>query len=343
VTTFWFVVLAVLWGGFLILEGFDFGVGALQRVVGANDEEQTEAVNTIAPVWDGNEVWLVVAGAATFAAFPVWYGTMFSGMYLAFVLLLVALILRGVAIIFRTKHESVGWRRNWTNTLAISSLVAPLVVGIGLANLLSGLPIDGSQEFTGTFWTLFRGYPVLTGVTLLLLTLFHGAAFLMMRTHGVIRDRSVRWARRLGPITAVAVTAMAIWTYVLGAGGVVPAIVGVAAVLAILAAVWFAFERRDSWAFTATTVSIALAVAALFTNLYPRVMVSSLGSQFDLTITNTSSAAYSLKIMTIVLAIFLPVVLIYQGWTYYVFRRRLIGAPVDPAASLRNAADPAAE
>jgi len=324
-TTFWFIVLAILWTGFMVLEGFDFGVGVLHRWLGRDDESRRALITTIGPVWDGNEVWLITAGAATFAAFPAWYATMFSGYYLAVVLLLVALILRGVAIEFRGKRDSVRWRNSWSDILATSSIIAPLVVGIALANLLYGLPIDADQEFTGTLFTLFNGYSVLTGVTFVAITLLHGAAFLMLKTDGELHDRSARTARTLAPIAVLAVLAMVIWTHVLAGHGFLLNIVELTAIVAVLGAWWLVREGRPGWAFTATTVTIAGVVLSLFTNLYPRVMVSSLGAQFDLTIQNTSSAPYSLKVMTVVVAIFLPTVLVYQGWTYYVFRKRLAG------------------
>ncbi|MGF7236670.1 MAG: cytochrome d ubiquinol oxidase subunit II [Frankia sp.] len=323
--TFWFIVLAILWSGFMVLEGFDFGVGVLHRWVGRDDESRRALIATIGPVWDGNEVWLITAAAATFAAFPGWYATMFSGYYLALVLLLVALILRGVAIEFRGRRDSARWRNRWSAVLAGSSIVAPLVVGVALADLLYGLPIDANQEFTGSFFTLFNGYSVLTGVTFAAISLLHGAAFLMMKTDRELHDRSARVARSLAPVAVVAVFATVIWTHVLGDHGFLLNVVELTALVAALAAWWLVREGRPGGAFTATTVTIAGVVLALFTNLYPRVMVSSLGARFDLTIHNTASAPYALKVMTVIVSIFLPGVLIYQGWAYHVFRKRVAG------------------
>ena len=190
---FWFIVIAILWTGFFVLEGFDFGVGMLHSVVGRDDAERRAAINTIGPLWDGNEVWLIVAGAAMFAAFPGWYATMFSGMYLALALLLASLIIRGVAFEYRGKRDAADWRRTWDVALTVGSVLAPLLIGIALGDLLAGLPIDSAQNFTGSFWNLFQPYGVWTGVTLVLVCLLHGAAFLSLKTTGEMHERSVSW------------------------------------------------------------------------------------------------------------------------------------------------------
>jgi cytochrome bd-type quinol oxidase subunit 2 len=325
VTTFWFVAIAALWTGFLVLEGFDFGVGALHTVIARTDNGRRDVLATIAPVWDGNEVWLVTAGAGMFAAFPGWYATMFSGFYLALVLLLVALILRGVAIEFRGKRADPGWRRLWSIALTVGSLLVPLLIGVALADLVHGLPIDAQQEFVGSFASLFSAYSVLAGVTFLALALFHGAVFLTVKTAGELHARASTFARGLGPPTAALVLAMVIWTHALASRGFLLSLVELAAIVAAIAAVWLVAAGRAGWAFVASTITIAGAVLTLFTNLYPAVMVSSLGAANNLTITitNTSSSPYALRVMTVVVAILLPVVLVYQAWTYHVFRRRL--------------------
>lgn len=322
-TTFWFIVIAILWAGFMVLEGFDFGVGALHGIVGRDDSGRREVVHAIGPLWDGNEVWLITAAAAMFAAFPGWYATAFSGLYLALVLVLVGLILRGVAIEYRHKRDSVRWRRWWSVALIASSLLVPLVIGIALADFGYGLPIDANQEFAGSFWDLLPFYSVVTGIAFLAMTLLHGAVFLSIKTDGEPHARAVRVARVLAPVAAVLVLVMVVWTHVAVGSGFLLSIVELATLVAVLAAIWLVMERSWGWAFVATALTIAGMVLSIFTDLYPNVMVSSLDTANNLTIHNVSSAPYSLKIMTVVLVVFFPVVLIYQSWAYRVFRRRV--------------------
>ena len=320
-TTFWFFVIAVLWTGFMVLEGFDFGVGALHGVVGKDDSGRRQVLNTIGPVWDGNEVWLIVAGASMFAAFPSWYATAFSGLYLALVLLLIALILRGVAIEYRQKRDSARWRRLWSITLIASSLLLPFLIGVALADFGYGLPIDANQEFVGNFWDLLPFYSVVTGIAFLAMTLLHGAVFLNTKTDGDPQMRAARLARVLAPVTAILVVVMVVWTHAAVGSGFLLSIVELATLVAVLAAVWLVMVRSWGWAFVATATTVAGMVLSIFTNLYPNVMVSSLDTANNLTISNASSAPYSLKIMTVVLVVIFPVVLIYQAWAYRVFRR----------------------
>jgi cytochrome d ubiquinol oxidase subunit II len=322
-TTFWFIVIAVLWTGFLILEGFDFGVGALHGVVGRDDAGRQEALHTIAPVWDGNEVWLIVAGASMFAAFPGWYATAFSGLYLALVLLLLALIFRGVGIEFWGRRDSARWRRWWSVALVAASLAAPLLVGVALADFAYGLPIDAQQEFVGDFWDLLPPYSLVTGLAFVAMTLLHGAIFLELKTHGELRGRAKRVARILVPFAAVLVFVMTIWTHVAVGSGWLLNLAELAALVAVVAAAWLVMVGRWGWAFVASLVTIGSMSLSIFTNLYPNVMVSSLDEANNLTIHNAASAPYALKVMTVIVAIFLPAVLVYQAWTYHVLRRRL--------------------
>ena len=306
--SFWFGVLVVFWTGFLVLEGFDFGVGMLHGVVGRDERGRRLAIQTIGPLWDGNEVWLIVAAAGTFAAFPGWYATMFSGLYLAMVVLLVALIARGVSFEFYGKRDGVG---------------------IALGNLLHGVPIGSDQEYAGNLVDLLNPYSLCCGLVLVLLCLLHGASFLALRTSGELRERALRVGRLLGPLAAVAVTGFAVWTQATAGGGSRLSPPGVVAVVAALAAAWLVGRGRDALAFAATAVTMAAVVVTIFVALYPRVMVSTLGSGNDLTIANTASSPYTLKVMTVTAAILFPVVLAYQGWTYYVFRRRVGGDAAD--------------
>src|SRR5438477_1872453 len=211
---FWYIIITILWTGFFILEGFDFGVGMLHAVVGRDEAGRRAAINTIGPLWDGNEVWLIVAGAGMFAAFPGWYATMFSALYLALVLLLASLIVRGVAFEYRGKRDAARWRRTWDVLLTAGSVLAPLLIGVALAGLLHGLPINSAQNYTGSFWDLLQPYALFTGITLMLICALHGATFLSLKTTGAMHERSRDLARRIAPATAAAVIGFAIWTHV---------------------------------------------------------------------------------------------------------------------------------
>jgi cytochrome d ubiquinol oxidase subunit II len=330
-TTVWFVVIAVLWAGFFVLEGFDLGVGMLHRYIGKDESGRRAAISTVAPVWDGNEVWLVVAGAGMFAAFPDWYATLFSALYLAVVLLLAALIVRGVSFEFRAKVRDERWRTVWSWTLVIGSLFIPLIIGIALGDLLAGLPINSSFEFTGSFADIFTGYGVFVGLTLVVLCVLQGALFMCIKTTGRISARAGRVASWLSVPTVLVVLAFVIWTRVSSGNGVLPNPLEIIAVFAVIAVAWLAVDGHYGWAFAAMATTIAAVVLALFGDLYPRVMVSSLSSNYDLTVTNAASGSYALKLMTVIVVIFLPVVLIYQGWTYHVFRARIQDLPAVPA------------
>ncbi len=321
--SFWFLLIAIVWTGFFILEGFDFGVGILHGVVGRTEPGRRAAINTIGPLWDGNEVWLIVAGAAMFAAFPGWYATMFSGFYLALVLLLGALMGRGVSFEYRGKRDSATWLRSWSAALTIGSVLVPVLIGVALGDLLHGLPIDAGHEYTGSFWTLLQPYGIFTGVTLLAICVTHGATFLAMKTTGDVRTKAVAIASRSAPVTGLVVLAFALWTHAIAGKGLLINPIEIIAILAVFGAAWLAQADLEGWAFTATTLAMATTVLSIFSELYPRVMVSSTNPAYSLTIHNSASGSYSLKVMTVVVAIFLPFVLAYTAWTYYVFRRRL--------------------
>jgi cytochrome d ubiquinol oxidase subunit II len=321
---FWFIVIAILWTGFFVLEGFDFGVGMLHTLVGRDETGRRAAINTIGPLWDGNEVWLIVAGAAMFAAFPGWYATMFSGLYLGVALLLVALIIRGTSFEYRGKRDAARWRSGWDWLMIAGSVLAPFLIGLALGDLLHGLPINSSQNFTGSFWDLFQPYGIYTGVTLVLVCALHGATFLALKTTDDLRERAGQIARRIAPFSTAAVIGFAIWTHVSsGRGTFFLNPIELLAILAALAAWWLVSDRSAGFAFTATTVTIASCIVSIFVDLYPNVMVSSTNKAYNLTVHNTASNPYSLKAMTVVVIIFLPLVLAYQAWSYYVFRRRI--------------------
>ena len=327
---FWFVLIAVLWAGYFALEGFDFGVGMLLPWVGRDDDDRSTMLQTIGPVWDGNEVWLVVAGGATFAAFPAWYATMFSGFYVALLLVLFFLIIRVVSFEWRSKSESASWRTFWTWCNTIGSAGAALVWGIGLSNLVNGVPIDSDGNYAGDLADLFSPYTVFAGIAVVLLFAFHGATFLTLRTVGELADRAAHAARRLCIPAALLAAAFLVWTVVVAMDNnekdlfppALPAIIGIAA---MLLAVVFLRGGRTGRAFSMTGLGAIAVVARLFTSLYPRVMVSDPDFGNSLTVDGAASSHYALQVMSVVALIFVPLVLVYQGWTYYVFRRRLGG------------------
>jgi cytochrome bd ubiquinol oxidase subunit II len=327
---FWFCLIGVLWAGYFLLEGFDFGVGMLLPFLPRDERERGVMFESIGPVWDGNEVWLVVAGAATFAAFPAWYATMFSGFYLALLLVLFFLIIRVVSFEWREKSESPRWRATWMWANTVGSLGAALIWGIGLSSLLYGLPIDSDGDFTGNLIDLFKPYTVAAGLAVVLLFLFHGATFLSLRTTGDLSERAAAAARRLAILAAVVGAAGIAWTVAVAVDRndkdvfppLLPAALGIAA---LALAAYLVFARRSRPAFTMTALGTVLFVATLFTSLYPRVMVSSTDFANSLTIDGASSSHYALGVMTVVALIMTPIVLLYQGWTYYVFRHRLGG------------------
>lgn len=331
--TVWFLLIAVLWVGYFILEGFDFGVGMLHRFVSRNEADRRAVLTTLGPVWDGNEVWLLVAGGATFAAFPEWYATLFSGFYFPLFLILVSLIVRGVAFEYRSKYGKAQWRQRWDIAIMISSAIPALLWGVAFANIVKGVPIEkasnGSLEYVGGFFNLLNPYALLGGVVTLTVFLTHGAVFLSLKTTGEIRERSRSIAKTTGSVAAVSAVGFLTWTNLM-----LPEINSRVLILSILVALfWVAgmaanLVGREGWAFVFNSVAIATFVSTLFYALYPRVMPSSLGAQFDLTITNASSTDYTLKVMTYVAVVMTPLVLIYQGWTYWVFRKRVSASQI---------------
>src|SRR5215469_13620238 len=320
---FWFIVAALLWVGFFILEGFDFGVGMLHSFLGRNDTERRVLINTIGPVWDGNEVWLIVAGAAIFAAFPGWYATMFSALYLAMVLLLIVLIARGLTFEYQRKFDDPRWRSFWRWGMTIGSAAIPFLIGVALGDLLHGLPINSQHEYTGSFWGLLTPFGLWTGLTLTVLSLFMGATYLTLKTTGDIHARAQRAAAGIGAVAVIVSFGFFTWIHVGLSTGFVPEPVEALALMAIIAAAWLASARADGWAFFAAAVGIASTVGSLFTELFPRVMISSTNTAYNLTVDNTASPPYTLKVMTVVAVVLVPVVIVYQAWAYHIFRARL--------------------
>jgi len=321
-TTLWFALIAVLWIGYFVLEGFDFGVGILLHVIGRNEPERRAMIRTIGPVWDGNEVWVLVAGGATFAAFPEWYATLFSGFYLALFLILVALILRGIGIEYRNKRGDLAWRGRMDILIAVGSFLPALLWGVAFANIVAGVPIDADKEFQGSLLTLLNPFGLLGGLTTLLLFVTHGLQFLTLNTEGEIRERARGLTLPVGLVTAVVAVVFLLWANAIR-GDLLSLAVALVAAVAFLGALLAARLRKEGWAFFGSALTIGLAVVSLFLALFPDVMPSSLNPDWSLTTTNAASTPYTLTIMTIVAVIFVPVVLIYQVWTYYIFRKRV--------------------
>jgi len=320
-TDIWFILIAVLWTGYFVLEGFDFGVGLLVPVLGRDNADRRVLLNTIGPVWDGNEVWLLVAGGATFAAFPAWYATLFSGFYLALLLILVALILRIVALEFRGKIDSDRWRRNWDRVIVFGSAVPALLWGVAFGNIVHGVPLDAAHQYSGTFLTLLNPYALLGGLTTLSVFALHGTVFLALKTTGDVRTRARQLAWPLGIVAVTCGGAFLLWTQVsLGHGWT-----GLTALLAavlLVGAVLLSRAGREGWAFLLMMATITAVTATLFGTLYPNVLPATTGAN-SLTTINASSTHYTLTIMTWVAVIFTPIVLAYQAWTYWVFRQRV--------------------
>jgi cytochrome bd ubiquinol oxidase subunit II len=333
----WFIAIAALWSGYFVLEGFDFGVGMLLPFLGRTDVDRRVMINTIGPVWDGNEVWLLTAGGATFAAFPSWYASMFSAFYLPLLIILIALIIRGVAFEYRGKRDHARWRRGWDACIFLGSLIPSILWGVAFGNVLRGIPLDAAHNFTGNFFTFLNGYALLGGLTTLTLFLLHGALFLALKTTGDMRARANRAAGGIGVAAVLAGAGFLAWTEAsyraLTSNGTHAASVVLAALaaVALIAAVGANALRREGVAFTANALTIAAATGALFTALYPNVLPSTTSAAYSLTTANAASTAKSLMVMTVVACIFLPLVIAYQAWTYWVFRKR-VTAPPQPAS-----------
>lgn len=321
-TTVWFGLIAVLWAGYFLLEGFDFGVGILLPVLGRDDRERRLLINTIGPVWDGNEVWLLVAGGATFAAFPEWYATLFSGFYLPLLIILVALILRGVAFEYRGKRDDATWKRRWDYCIIGGSLIPALLWGVAFGNIVRGVRLDANHEYVGGFYDLLNPYALLGGLTTLTLFTLHGAVFLALKTGGEMRERTGRLAAALAVPAIVIAGGFLLWTSAAHHDPAGWILSGVAA-LSLVGAAIATRLRREGWAFLASGATVVLATFALFVTLFPDVMPSTIDPANSLTTTNAASTPYTLRVMTWVAVIFTPIVLVYQGWTYWVFRRRL--------------------
>ncbi|AHV99684.1 cytochrome d ubiquinol oxidase subunit II [Paenibacillus sabinae] len=324
----WFVLIAVLFVGFFFLEGFDFGVGMQSQLLPKDERQRRVMINSIGPFWDANEVWLITGAGAMFAAFPEWYATLFSGFYVPFVFALFGLILRGVAFEYRGKAQSGGWRTTWDLSILIGSFLPPFLLAIVFASFIKGLPIDGDMQMHAAFFgDIVNVYTVLAGVAVVLLCNIHGLLFTALRTFGELQERARKRSRALLLPTGVVLLAFVIMTYfqtdIFKVRGALLWAIAVLGLVAFLLAGYFSKNKRDGWAFGMTGAVLGLSVIAVFVGLFPRVMVSSLGEAYNLTITNSASGHYSLKVMTIVALTMLPFVLGYQIWSYFIFHKRL--------------------
>jgi cytochrome d ubiquinol oxidase subunit II len=329
--TVWFILIAVLFTGFFFLEGFDYGVGMLLPFLGKDDLERRAIINTIGPVWDGNEVWMITAGGALFASFPQVYATLFSGFYLVLILMLVALILRGVSFEFRGKHQGKGWRSFWDWAIFTGSLLPALLWGLTIGNLMRGFAIRQDMNYYGGLLPLLNPYALLGGLVFVALFLMHGANFLGLKAPEEVAGRA-RKVAFVGWIVATVLTvAFVVWTFFAtdllskpGLNGLVPAALAAAA---LLVTGWLVRIGKGGWAFVTGALTIVFATVMVFAGLYPCILISTLDPAWSLTITNAASSPYTLKVMTIVAAIFVPIVVAYQGWNYWVFRKRVEAKP----------------
>lgn len=342
-TTVWFLIVGVLLVGYFVLDGFDFGVGMALPFLGKDNTDRRVIINTIGPVWDLNETWLIVAGACLFAAFPEWYATMFSGFYLALLLILVALILRGVSFEYRHQGKGQQWTRWFDQFIFWGSLLPPLLWGTAFANLIQGVPMEpldgGGWLYTGTLLTLLNPYGLLGGITLLLLCFTHGLVFIALKTEGEIRLRARALATKVGLVTVLVAAAFLVWTVVqhLGDDNALLVIVFAAlAAVSLVAGILLNLRGREGWAFTFNALTIASALLAIFMALFPYLMISSTDPAYSMTIEGAASSQMTLELMTWVAVFTLPLVLAYQAWTYWVFRKRVSRAHI-PTEELAGA------
>ena len=328
-TAVWFILVAVLWLGYFFLEGFDYGVAMLFPILGKDEKDRRVMVNTIGPVWDGNEVWLITAGGAMFAAFPGWYATLFSGLYIPLFLILVGLIIRGVSFEYRAKHPDARWRNAFDWMACIGSFVVSLVFGVGFANFIIGMPValaEGSTHlhvFTGGFWSLFSPFALLGGVVLVVLFLFHGANFLTLKSSGVVHDRAKAVSVKIGLAAIVGGAIYLVWANIAYGFGIVGWLLTAVAAAALIVS-WFAMSKsRDGWAFAATTVAILAVAVWIFARMWPNLGFVNSGSGIPLDRVSAASTDLTLTIMTGAAVVFVPIVLAYQAWSVWVFRKRI--------------------
>lgn len=357
----WFILIAVLWIGYLTLEGFGFGVGMIYKFVAKDERERRALLGTIGPHWDGNEVWLLTAGGATFAAFPEWYGTLFSGAYLVLFLILLALIVRVCAIEWRGKINSDTWRARWDWAHTISAWLPAILWGAAFANLVQGMQIEvvevasrkvvpvsealaaqsagtlipgASHEITGGFWSLITPFTLLGGLVTCSLFLTHGALFAALKTAGDLSKRCSALALKLGVVSTVLTALWALWAQLAYSASPASWIGLVLAALFLVASLYLNLRGRQGLAFATHFGAIAFAVVFIFLAITPDIMRSSVNPAYSLTISQGASADVTLLIMAIAAVVFVPVVLVYTIWSYKVFAKRINAEKIDPNAGL---------
>ncbi len=324
--TLWFILIMVLFIGYFFLEGFDYGVGMLLPFLGKDDKQRRVIINSIGTHWDGNEVWLLTAGGATFAAFPNWYATLFSGFYIALVLMLLGLIVRAVSFEYRSKEENWDWRNKFDWLIFIGSFLPAILWGVAISNIIRGVPIDAQMNYTGGFFNLLNPFALLGGIAFVILFLLHGAIFLTLKTADEIKESAEKTASKLWLPTVVVIVLYVVYAYFdtgIYQNGALPIIATLVAAVALLTVGYFLKAKKEGWAFVMTALTIVFVVVTVFSGLYPNVMISSTNAAYNLTVYNASSSAYTLKVMTIVTLILIPFVLAYQAWSYYIFRQRI--------------------
>lgn len=334
--TLWFFIVAFFFVGYFVLDGFDFGVGMSLPFLGRDDVSRRQVINTIGPVWDLNETWVIVAGAVLFASFPEWYATLFSGFYLPLLLILLALILRGVSFEYRHQRDDVAWKRRFDRMIVIGSAVPALLWGVAFGNIVQGVALNADHIYVGGFFSLLNPYALLVGVTTLLLFFLHGVLFVALKTDGPVHEDAHRLAKLVAGPTVLAAAGTVVWTAVIAMNREAPLLwlvlgAGALAAVALVAAIGFSLVRRDGWAFVSGMVTVMLAVVMLFAALFPYVMPSTIDPAYSLTIANASSTQYTLEIMSWTALIATPLVLAYQAWTYWVFRKRVTRRSIEGA------------
>ncbi|WP_193596942.1 cytochrome d ubiquinol oxidase subunit II [Microbacterium sp. YJN-G] len=332
----WFWLIAFFFIGYFVLDGFDFGVGMTLPFLGKDDVSRRQVINTIGPIWDLNETWLIVAGACLFASFPEWYASLFSGFYLPLLIILLALILRGVSFEYRHQRPDAAWKARFDRMIVVGSAVPALLWGVAFGNIVQGVPLDERHVYVGNLFTLLNPYALLVGVTTLLLFFLHGIYFVALKTDGQVQADARRLARRAALPTILAAAGTVVWTIALAAGREAPVLwlvvgAGAGAAVFLIASVLLSLRHRDGAAFFAGVLTVLLAVLALFAALFPYVLPSTIADANSLTIENASSTPYTLQIMSWTALVALPLVLAYQAWTYWVFRKRVTRRSIEAA------------
>jgi cytochrome d ubiquinol oxidase subunit II len=326
----WFWIIAAMFIGYFVLDGFDFGVGMSLPFLGKDDLDRRVIINTIGPVWDLNETWVIVAGASLFAAFPEWYATMFSGFYLALLVILLALIVRGVSFEYRHQRPESEWKKRFDAMIVVGSAVPALLWGVAFANVVQGVQLDAGHNYIGTFFDLLNPYALLGGLTTLLLFFTHGVVFISLKTEGDIRQRAQKLAVKAGVVTIVVAASFLVWT-TFAYGSLATGIFAALAAVALIASFLANLRGAEGWAFTLMALTIGFAVLTLFASLFPDVMPASNDAANSLTIENASSTPYTLQVMSWTALFAMPVILLYQGWTYWVLRKRVSRATITAA------------